>query len=204
MLIEQFLAVSGPVFGYGSGYGDGSGYGKGFSAHSGAGSGDGYGAGSVDGSGITSLNGERVYQIDGVATMIDRVHGNYAKGRILQSDLTTRPCYVARVGNYFAHGDTLRQAMDDAQAKYDEHLPLEERIAAFNAEFPDRNVKVDAARLFQWHHRLTGSCLMGRKQFCEERGLDYEHGHYTVNEFIALTRNSYGKEAIVELERTLP
>ena len=136
--------------------------------------------------------------------MIDRVHGNYAKGRILQSDLTTRPCYVARVGNYFAHGDTLRQAMDDAQAKYDEHLPLEERIAAFNAEFPDRNVKVDAARLFQWHHRLTGSCLMGRKQFCEERGLDYEHGHYTVNEFIALTRNSYGKEAIVELERTLP
>ena len=50
----------------------------------------------------------------------------------------------------------------------------------------------------------TGSCLAGRKAFCEDRGLDYEHGHYTVNEFIRLTRNAYGGEAIEELEKTLP
>lgn len=186
--------------GYGYGYGDGSGYGYG----AGYGSGDGNGYGFDYGTDINMLNGERIYQIDAVPTLIDNVSGNFAKGRILRSDLTTRPCYIAKVGNYFAHGDTLREAMADAQEKYNENRPLEERIADFNREFPDRDVKVDAARLFEWHHILTGSCLAGRKAFCEDRGLDYEHGHYTVNEFIRLTREAYGGEAIQELEKTLP
>lgn len=184
-----------------SGYGDGSGFGDGTGYVSGDGNGYGYSYGS---GGISILNGEHVYQIDDVPTLIDSVSGNFAKGRILRSDLTTRPCYIAKVGNYFAHGDTLREAMADAQEKYNEHRPLEERIADFNREFPDRDVKVDAARLFEWHHILTGSCLAGRKAFCEDRGLDYEHGHYTVNEFIRLTREAYGGEAIKELEKTLP
>ena len=178
--IEQFLSVPGS----GDGSGDSSGYGSGY--------------------GISTLNGEHVYQIDDVPTLIDSMSGNFAKGRILQNDLTTRPCYIAKVGKYFAHGDTLREAMADAQAKYNNNRPLAERIADFNREFPDRDVKVDAARLFDWHHVLTGSCLAGRKAFCEDRWLDYEHGKYTVNEFIALTREAYGGEAIEELERTLP
>ena len=218
--IEEFLSVpsSGTAmlagYGYGdsSGYGDshGYGYGDGFGDGSGYvfGDGNGYGYGYgysyVSGGGIIILNGERIYQIDDVSTLIDNVRGNFAKGRILQSDLTTRPCYIAKMGNYFAHGDTLREAMADAQTKYNKPRPLEERIADFNMEFPDRDVKVDAARLFEWHHILTGSCLAGRKSFCEDRGLDYEHGHYTVNEFIRLTRNAYGGEAIQELEKTLP
>ena len=182
------------ISGYGDGYGDGYGSGSGY----GFGSGEGYGYG------ISTLNGEHVYQIDDVPTLINSVSGNFAKGRILSEDMTTRPCYIAKVGNYFAHGDTLRAAMADAHAKYYEDMPLTERIAVFNREFPDRDVKVDAARLFEWHHVLTGSCLAGRKAFCEDRGLDYEHGHYTVNEFIRLTREAYGGEAIQELEKTLP
>lgn len=210
--IEQFLSVpgygsgsgSGDGYGYGYGDGNGSGYGYGYGSGSGSGYGDGNGSGFGFGNGISMLNGERVYQIDDMPTLIDSVSGNFAKGRILRSDLTTRSCYIAKVGKYFAHGDTLRQAMDDAQAKYNENRPLEERIADFNREFPDRDVKVDAARLFEWHHVLTGSCLAGRKAFCEDLGLDYEHGHYTVNEFIRLTREAYGGEVIEELERTLP
>ena len=191
---------------YGYGYGDGSGYGScsGYGDGSGFGDGSGSGYGDVSGDGIRMLNGERVYQIDDVPTLIDNVSGNFAKGRILRSDLTTKPCYIAKVGKYFAHGDTLREAQAAAQAKYNENRPLEERIADFNREFPDRDVKVDAARLFEWHHILTGSCLAGRKAFCEDRGLDYEHGKYTVNEFISLTREAYGGAAIRELERTLP
>lgn len=142
--------------------------------------------------------------IDDIPTLIDIAHDTYAKGRILQSDLTTKPCYIAKVGNYFAHGNTLREARVDAHAKYEKNRPLNERIFNFNKEYPDRNKKVDAAGLFHWHHVLTGSCFLGRKLFCDERGLDYEHGMYTVNEFIALTREAYGKEAIQELERTLP
>ncbi len=195
---------SGFVDGYGNGSGDGSGDGNGYDFGAGYGSGDGNGYGFDYGTDINMLNGERIYQIDDVPTLIDSVSGNFAKGRILRRDLTMLPCYIAKVGNYFAHGDTLREAMADAQAKYNENRPLEERIADFNREFPDRDVKVDAARLFEWHHVLTGSCLAGRKAFCEDRGLDYEHGHYTVNEFIRLTRNAYGGEAIEELEKTLP
>ena len=191
-------------YGYGKGSGDGSGDGYGSYDGDGYGSYDGYGYGSGDGYGISTLNGEHVYQIDDVPTLIDSVSGNFAKGRILRSNLTTRPCYIAKVGKFFAHGDTLREAMADAQAKYNAHRPLAERIADFNREFPDRDVEVDAARLFEWHHILTGSCLAGRKAFCEDRGLDYEHGHYTVNEFIRLTREAYGGEAIQELEKTLP
>ena len=193
---------SGDGDGYGSGDGDGFGDGSGFGKGSGAGFG--YGYDYVSGGGISILNGERIYQIDDVSTLIDSVSGNFAKGRILSKDLTARPCYIAKVGNYFAHGDTLCEAMADAQEKYNENRPLTERIADFNREFPDRDVKVDAARLFEWHHVLTGSCLAGRKAFCEDRGLDYEHGHYTVNEFIRLTREAYGGEAIEELEKTLP
>ena len=228
--IEQFLSVpgsgdgsgdgdgygNGNGSGYGDGTGDGSGYGSGYGSGSGDGSGsgygngdgygygDGYGDGYGYGDGTRMLNGERVYQIDDVPTLIDSVSGNFAKGRILRRDLTMRPCYIAKVGKYFAHGDTLREAMAYAQEKYNKNRPLEERIADFNREFPDRDVKEDAARLFEWHHILTGSCLAGRKAFCEDRGLDYEHGHYTVNEFIRLTREAYGGEAIQELERTLP
>lgn len=219
---DGFGSVDG--YGYGDGNGSGTGFGEGYGYGDYFGEGygidpclsprDDFGYGSVDGDGysfgsnfgydFSMLNGERVYQIDAVPTLIDSLSGNFAKGRILQSDLTTRPCYIAKVGKFFAHGDTLREAMAYAQAKYNEHRPLAERIADFNSEFPDRDVKVDAARLFEWHHVLTGSCLAGRKAFCEDRGLDYEHGHYTVNEFIRLTRNAYGGEAIKELEKTLP
>ena len=70
-VIARFLALR--LTGSGSGDGSGSG--------SGSGSGDGYGDGYGDG--IKEINGQRVYMIDGVPTLIDRVRGDYAKGSIL-------------------------------------------------------------------------------------------------------------------------
>ena len=142
--------------------------------------------------------------VDGMPTLIDSVHGNYARGSILKSDLTLKPCYIAKEGNYFAHGNTLREALADATAKHERHLPVEERMARFNAQYPDREKKIPARELFEWHHKLTGSCLMGRQQWCEDRGIDYEHGEYTVNEFIELTRNAYGGDVIRQLEECKP
>lgn len=95
--IKEFLAArsgSGYGDGYGSGYGSGSGYGYG--------DGDGYGSGS--GSGIKKYDGEDVHMIDGVQTIITAVHGNIAKGTILQKDLTLTPCFMAKVDGFFAHG----------------------------------------------------------------------------------------------------
>ncbi|MCR5588036.1 MAG: hypothetical protein K6F72_00285, partial [Bacteroidales bacterium] len=56
------------------------------------------------------------------------------------------------------------------------------------------------ADLFVAHHTLTGSCLMGRKQFARDHGIDVEHGSMTVGEFIELTSNDYGKDAIRQLK----
>ena len=214
--IREFLAVDEfpDGYGYGSGSGSGSGSGDGSGSVSGSVSGYGYGDGYGDGSGSVSgdgygdgygrniemLNGQRVYEIDSVPTLIDYVCGRFAKGRILNTDMTTSKCYIAKCGNYFAHGKTLKKAFSDAREKYEEHMPTEERIARFNEKYPDRNVKVPASELFSWHHILTGSCLMGRMQFCREHGLDYENGSYTVNEFISLTRDAYGGEIIRQLE----
>ena len=190
--IQQFLTVdeygSGSGYGYGSGSGSGSGYGSGY--------------GSGDGDGVESIGGHKVYQVDDTPTLIYGVHGDYAIGGILRSDLTVVACFIAKKGNFFAHGETLHEAFDAVNEKWSENRPLEERIADFNRKYPDRNVKVPASELFSWHHILTGSCMAGRKEFCREHGLDYENGEYTVNEFIGLTRNAYGGEAIRELEQS--
>lgn len=105
-------------YGYGSGSGhddgsgDGSGYGRGYGlGDCGDGDGYGYGHGYENGDGVKSYCGSDVYVIDGIRTLLDHVHGNVAKGRILRRDLTTRPCWVVKQGDLFAHGSTLHAAM---------------------------------------------------------------------------------------------
>lgn len=200
---------TGHGYGYGSGSGStsgdegfGEGDGDGYGAYDGFGYG--YGYGFEDNNNIEYLNFQKIYTIDGICTLIDSVHGNFAQGRILNSDLTTLPCFIAKYGNFFAHGKTLKQALFDAQEKYNANRPLEERILEFNKKYPDRDKKVPASELFSWHHILTGSCLMGRKYFCEQHNLDYVNGKYTVNEFIAITKYAYGGDIIEKLEVTFP
>lgn len=218
---------NGGGYGNGSGGADGKGYGtdifsrnedgKGFGCGSGNGggnecldkddSGGSYGCRcDVDPTyycwGITAINNDNLYDIGDLSILIDCIRKNYAKGRILKADLSTRPCYVARVGHFIALGDTLRQAVNEAQAEYLHNLPLAERIAKFNREFPNREVKVFASGLFLWHHILTGSCLEGRKAFCEEHGLNWKYGFYSVNDFIRLTRDAEGGDIIRILEKT--
>lgn len=77
---------------------------------------------------------------------------------------------------------------------------MENRVKKFKAEFPDYDKKVEAQRLFEWHHILTGSCLMGREQFCKDRGIDYKHGMYSVNEFLKICEGAYGWEQVREIK----
>ena len=203
-VIARFLALRPTGYGYGYGYGSGSGYGSGYGYGYGYGSGygDSDGSGSCYGSGygygIKEINGQRVYMIDDVPTLIDRVRGDYAKGSILRDDLSIQPCYVARVGNSFAHGDTLHQALADATAKELEDQPIEERIARFVAEFPDPDKAVPFKSLYTWHHVLTGSCTMGRDEFTRSHSLDTAKD-YTPRYFIEITAHAYGGQAIRQL-----
>ena len=180
--VKAFLAVN-FGYGYGSGYGDGDGYGYG------------YGDGSGYGSGIKSFNGETVHQIDGVNTLIRSVRGNTAHGVIVNIDLTTTPCYIVKQGDIFAHGETLREAMEALRDKLFEDMPEDERIDTFLRE-TDREKTYPTQYFYDWHHRLTGSCDMGRKQFARDHGVDLEHGMMTLTEFLELTKDAYGGDVI--------
>ena len=206
--IKAFLSVnSGYGYGYGDGdgSGDGSGYGDGDGSGSGSGDGSGYGSGSGSGygygygdgsgSGIKSFNGEPVYRIDGVNTLIRSVRGNTAHGAIVNNDLTLTPCYIVKQENVFAHGETLRGAMEALREKLFEDMPEDERIAMFLSE-TDRKKPYPTQYFYDWHHRLTGSCDMGRKQFAQDHGVDLEHGMMTLTEFLELTKDAYGGDVI--------
>ena len=202
--IKSFLEISsGYGSGYGSGSGSGSGYGSGYGSGSGygygSGSGSGYGSGYGYGSGLKTLNDHKVYMIDGVATLIYGVHGNIATGAIILKDMTLKPCYIAKVGDYFAHGDTTHQATQDANSKYLQDMPEEERIKAFVDAHPSIKDKYPASDLFEWHNTLTGSCRMGRENFCKERGINIEEDSFTIEEFVELTKDSYGGDIIKQI-----
>lgn len=206
--VRKFLSYgdgSGYGDGDGDGYGDGDGdgYGYGDGDGSGSGSGYGYGYGYGNGNGIKKSCGERIYFVDGVPTIFKSIRGSIAKGFILRRDLTLNPCYVAKRENYFAHGKTIQDAVDAVNAKLLENMDTDEAIEKFFEHFTDLSAKYPAKDFFEWHHYLTGSCEMGRKTFVQDGGFDLEKDAFTVQEFIDITRNAYGKDVILQLEEAL-
>ena len=196
--------------GFGCGYGDGYGYGYGDGNGTGFGYGDGSGYGSDFGDGddsgygfgceIKSLNGKKVYNIDEIETIITNVSKNIAKGYILNDDLTLTPCYIAKGQNKFAHGETIKEAVKALEEKIYEELDTEEAIEQFMEHFKQYNRKYKANELYKWHHILTGSCEMGRKQFAKEHNIDIDNDKISIKEFVELTKNSYGGDIIKQLK----
>ncbi|MBQ3015289.1 MAG: hypothetical protein IJD79_00755, partial [Clostridia bacterium] len=164
------------------------------------GSGDGYGSGSGSGDGLKKFCGLPVHLIDGIETVLCAVHGNHAKGFIINRDLTTEKCFVVRGQDKFAHGETLAEALKALQDKIFEDMDTDEKIEAFLKEFKS-DVKYTAKSFYEWHHKLTGSCEFGRNSFIKNHGIDLEKGMYTVKEFIEYTKNDFGGEIIRLLEK---
>ena len=197
---------SGGGSGCGSCLCDGSGDGEGLGYGGGTGRGDGNFDGSGSGSGlgrtgcadISFFCESPVYEIDRVQTIITAVLGSCAKGYILGQCLTLTPCYIAKQESYFAHGKTLNEAVYAVAEKALANTPEEERISEF-WKCHERGVKYTAKDFYEWHHKLTGSCEMGRKNFAEEHGIDLTKDEFTVDEFIKLCCNSYGGEVISKL-----
>ena len=227
-IINKFLSVSygygdgdgdgygdGSGYGHGSGYGSGDGYGDGdgdgYGDGSGSGYGDGYGDGDGDGygdgsgygygdgDGIKEYGRQKVYLVDGVQTIIQSIHRNIARGAIVHKDMTLEDCFIAKVGDSFAHGNTIHESVADAQRKHLNKMPEEERIAAFIEKNPSLDTLVPTNDLYEWHNILTGSCKLGRDIFCHEHEINMD-GNYTVSDFIEMTKDAYGGEIISQLE----
>ena len=186
----------GSVPGCGAGFGDGCGDGSGFGSGYGDGCGNGYGDG--DGPGIEMFNNQQVRSIDDIPTIITNLKGNIAKGFILNGDFTLSPCFVVKHNSIFAHGETLHEAQQALESKLFDEMEVEEKIEMFLKEF-EPNKKYKGSVFFDWHNKLTGSCEMGRKSFIRDNNLSLDD-EYTVDEFIAITENSYGSEIIKQLK----
>lgn len=186
--VVRFLSIQGS--GYGSGYGSGSGDGDG------SGSGSGYGSGY-----ISTYEGNIVDYIDGVPTIITRIHNNIAKGYVIKSDMTLEACYIAKAGYSFAHGETLKDAIADAEAKEMKRMPVEERIEKFIDKFGSLDSEHTGKEFYDWHHILTDSCRMGRDEFCKDNDIDLDK-KYTVRYFLSITKNAYGGSVINEILET--
>lgn len=185
---------SGRGSGYASGRGDGSG--RGYA--SGYGDGDGDGDGSGCGDGVSFFCEMPVFYVDGISTIIKSILGNMAKGFILQDDFTLKPCYITKNESYFAHGETIKSAVEELRNKIFENLDTDETIERFISEFKTVK-KIKGSVLFEWHHYLTGSCLIGRNDFVQRKGLNLEN-EFTVDEFISLCENDFGSSIIKQLK----
>jgi len=148
---------------------------------------------------IKKFNGHDVFLIDNTETIIYSIKGDIAQCAIINEDLTLTPCYVAKVGGYFAHGATIKKALADAQAKFNNNLSEEEKIDMFKKTFK-KEAKYQAEDFYTWHHTLTGSCSMGRDSFMKSRSISMEQ-KMTVKEFINLTQNEYNGGIIKKLAK---
>ena len=165
----------------------------------GSGDGSGYGSGSGDGDGgLAALDGQEVYLVDNVPTIIVSIHLSLAKGFILCDDLTLTPCYVAKGNGLFAHGPTPQEAQEALRKKMFEDMDTEEAIERFCETFK-AGERYSGHDFFEWHHYLTGSCEMGRKAFVKNHDIDLDKT-YTVEEFIELTEDDYEGQVIKDLK----
>ena len=200
-------------YGYGGGVGtmSGTGYGGGYRSLKGDGDGQGHshGRGYFEGYGygfdkilgfgnIASFCGQKVYIIDGIETIIQSVHGNYAKGFILLDDFTLEKTYIAKGGCFFAHGNTLREATKALQDKIMLDMDIKEKQDEFKRKF-NKNESYSGEEFFEWHHLLTGSCLQGREAFVKTKGLDLK-AKYTVKDFLKIVEGAYGWNSIKDLK----
>lgn len=169
-----------------NGYGDGNG------------NGNGYG----NGNGIKRINGMDVYKVDDIPTVFTHIHGNVAKGYILENNVYLKPCYIVKGNGYFAHGETLAEAQADLEEKIMDDLDVDEKIKLFKEKFPDIDAKYPAIDFYNWHHNLTGSCEMGRKSFATNHNINIDKDMFTVEEFIELTENAYCGDIIKQLRES--
>ncbi len=209
---------------YGCGYGDGvgsgnanfgvltiglepcleCGYGVGFGCGWAAGNGTecGFGGGSFDanwyGFGLKSLNGKTIFMIDDIPTIITHIKQSLAKGFIVESDLTMKPCYVAKGNEYFAHGNTAKEAQEALAVKIYENMEPDEAISKL-VEIFEKGKKYKGQEFLEWHHYLTGSSKSGQESFVRNNGF-YPNDLYTVEEFIAAFEDEYGGEFIERLK----
>jgi len=100
-----------------------------------------------------------------------------------------KKCFVVEKGEFYSHGETLREAIADVNFKYmQENFDLSELIK----EIKDKQtVSVEEYRL------LTGACKMGVSQFMESNKITV--AELPLEKVLEITSGAYGGSRIREL-----
>ena len=99
-------------------------------------------------------------------------------------------CVIAKVGDYYAHGETVREAVSDANFKRLQATVNVDQIVA--------EVK-STQRVTREHYRLlTGACKLGTERFLESHGLTGE-ASIPLDQCREIVRGAYGGERFCEL-----
>lgn len=143
------------------------------------------------------MKSESEIYIDGILTHIVQIHNNVAKGYIIAGE-TKLPCFIIKEHGTYAHGSTIKEAFKSLHDKLYNLNTEEQRIAEFKNKFPEYTKEYSNTDLFDAHHALTGSCLMGRKVFLLEHNISLDD-KMTIKNFIEITKDSYGTDMIKKL-----
>lgn len=188
---DGFGNVRGEGYGRGEGRGEGNGYGNGY--------GDGYEYGNGDEIRIKQFKGREVCYVDNIPCIFKSVHENYASIEVIDvNSLELKKAFIGKFENCFAHGETIRGAIEDARSKYYQSLDFDEAKEKLRAEFKEKG-KLTVKELYNWHGIITGSCRFGRTQFQTEHNLK-DDDLLTLEEFVELTKNAFGGDKIVNLK----
>lgn len=197
--------------GYGNGMGNGRGYGSGDGVTKAIG-GNGYTyiepivlSQGGNGIGIKYLNGHEVKNINGVPTIVTDKHTDYSKAYKLHHNIHLDPCFISECNGYIEHGKTMEEAAMAATLTYFRKIPLALRVEEFIKHYPDPNAVTTMKEFCVWHGRLTGSCEIGRSEFCFQNNLPPSK-EVVVIEVLHAVRDAYMPDiinAVIECYKAL-
>ena len=81
-------------------------------------------------------------------------------------------------------------------------MDIDKKIRLFTDKF-SLGKEYPAKDFYEWHNKLTGSCEMGRKSFAKDHDIDIEKDVMTVEQFVNLTKDSFGGSIIRQLAEEL-
>ena len=151
---------------------------------------------------LRSLTGKHNYRgkllefkhIDGYTMIIEstKKSGDFTimKSRYFKGgEISDMPkCWIASRGDYFAHGKTMKQAIEDVNFKYlQATLDVTELV---------ESIKKSKVVTKNDYRLLTGACSMGCDEFMKEHGIK---DSVPLDDCKKLVRNAYGGERFNEL-----
>jgi hypothetical protein len=100
-------------------------------------------------------------------------------------------CIIAQRGEYFAHGETIKQSINDVNFKYLQNtLNIDELVS----EIKERGtISRNDYRL------ITGACSFGVNQFCKDNNISDDIEFLPIDKVLPMIQGHYGYDKFITL-----